>query len=460
MLVTVEETPVTRAERSTRDRLVRAARDLADELPLDRLYAGVTTAAVAERAGVTTGSFFHHFRNAEQFADAVARSFLEEPHDQTETVDDMLDALEHDDLVAVLRATLSDIWQVMSTDPLMGELFRGQMHLFAHHGLALRDATATLPDVAAVLRTTYRVRQADAASGWEYLLDQTGLMLVEPFTTDRIATALTALLQGLQLRHAVDPEVVDDELYSDVATLLAGAIAQPKGRRRLVVADVAGALGAGADLSPQARSGARRRRESRRRITEAATGMFGSGWEEVTATEVAERADVSTQTVINLFGSVRSVAASTFGLHVPAIRSAIEERVATDPLLAVHAGLRELAVSAAEDPEPARALLSERVAAILHHGADLGDSDVRVLVPVAFHVLTALQQLDLEGLDAPDLVADVVNFTLSHAIPRRGRSEETAELALRLLPAAAREGRRAEGPPPPLAFGVPDDATR
>ena len=427
---------------TSRDRLIGAGRLLADELPLSRLYAGVTTAAVAERAGLTTGSFFHHFRTAEDFADAVVRSYLEEHQDTTETVDDLLDALDHDDLGTVLRENLFDIWQIISTDPSMQAVFRQQMHLFAHHGLPLLDPTAELPDVGSVLRTTYRIRQSDAAAGWQHLLDQTGLTLVEPFTTERVATAITALLQGLQLRHAIDPEAVDDELYPDVATLLAGAVIQRRGRQR-VVAEVAADLDADADLSPQARSGARRRRESRRRITEAATGMFRTGWESVTATDVADRADVSAQTVLNLFRSVRAVAASTFSVHLPAIRAAVDERVSWDPLGALHAGMRQLAIAAAADPEPARALLSERMATQLHEGLEMADGDVRLLVPIGRAGLPAIEQLDLEGADPADLGATLINTVLVHAIPRPGRADETVELAVRLLPAAARAGRRA-----------------
>ena len=444
---------------STRDQLIHAGRTLADELPLSRIYAGVTTAAVAERAGVTTGSFFHHFRTAGDFADALARSYQEEHHDQTETVDEMVDALDHDDLVTILRESLTETWLLMSADPLIAQHFRGQMHLFSHHGEALLEPNPELATVGDVLRITYRIRQEDASRGWEYLLAQTNLTLVEPFTTTRVATALTALLQGLQLRRAVDPDAVDDDLYADVSTLLAASILQPSGGRRRV-ADVAATLGADADLSPQARSGAKRRRESRQRITEAATGMFAGGWESVTATEVAEAADVSTQTVINLFRSVRAVAASTFGTHVPAFRAAIDDRIQDDPLGAVQAALRQLAVDAAADPEPARALLSERMAVLLHHGYDLTDADIRMLVPLGLALPGALERLDLEGAESADLGSTLINAVLAHAIPRPGRADQSTELAMRLLPAPARAGRLAVPSVDADPGGASPDATR
>lgn len=428
---------------STRDRLIVAGRELVDELPLARIYAGVTTAAVAERAGVTTGSFFHHFPSAAEFADAVARSYLEEHQDQTEVVDEMVDALEHADLITIMRAALADTWQVMAHDPQIGRVVRGQMLIFAHHTQPLLEPSPDLPDLGAILRRTYRIRQDDAVRGWNHLLDRTGLTLVEPFTVEGIATALTALSLGLQLRHALDPAAVDDDLFSDVATQLTAAITQPRGLGRRRVADVPAPPADDADLSPQARSGARRRRESRRRVTEAAVGMFDHGWESVPASEVAERADVATQTVLNQFGSVRSVAASTFARHLDGYRAAMLEHLDEDPIAALHAALRQLAVDAAADPEPARALLSERMAVTLHQGTKLSETDIRVDVPLALTLIEALERLDLGNIEPVDLASAMVNSVLAHAIPRPGRADLTAELALRLLPTSAGAGRSA-----------------
>ena len=431
----------------TRERLIAAGRALAVELPLRRMYAGVTTGAVADRAGVTTGSFFHHFPTAAHFADALVRSFVEEHQDQTETIEEMVDALEYDDLLTIMRETLTDSWQLQSSDVDLCAIVRGQMLLYAHHDQPLLDPTPDLPDVGSVLRRTYRIRQEDAARGWADLLERTGMTLVEPFTTERMATALTGLSLGLQVRHAVDPGAVDDDLFAEVATTLTAAVTQPRsvGRRR--APDIT-APADDADLSPQARSGARRRRETRRRITESATGMFDRGWEALSATDVAEVADVSTQTVINLFGSVRCVAACTFARHIRAYEAALHEHLDDDPLRALRDALRQLAVSAAADPEVACALLGERMAVTLRQGTVLADSDVRVEVPLALTLVEALERLDLGGLEPVDLASGMANLVLSHAVPRPGLADVSAELAMRLLPTSARVGHPArEGRP-------------
>jgi AcrR family transcriptional regulator len=417
---------------ATRDQLVRVGLELADELSLARLYAGITAKAVSERAGVTTGSFFHHFPTLADFADAMALSFLAEHQDQTEDVDDMVDAMDHDRFADIMLSVLRAQWELATGSRELVEQFRSEMMLWSHHHQPLHRPVGDLRTVGDVLERTYRTREDDASAGWHQLLERTGLTLIEGFTTGRMSTALTALWQGLQLRRALEPAAVDDDLFPEVATLLTAAVVQGRGVRRRLE-DAAAPLDE-ADLSPQARSGARRRRQTRRRIIEASTGRFDHGWEEVTATEVAEWSEVSVQTVFNLFQSVRGVAASTFRRHYRAYDEAVQSRLPTDPLDALRAGLVVLALAAAQDPEPARALLSERLAAHGRHGDTLVEGDIRVELPLVLVAVQPLERMGLDGTTAVDVGSTLVNFVLAHAIPRPGRADETVELALRLLP--------------------------
>jgi AcrR family transcriptional regulator len=430
-----------RADGGTRDQLVRAGLELADELSLARLYAGLTARAVAERAGVTTGAFFHHFPTFADFADALALSFRAEHQDLSDDVTDMVDALEHERFADILRSILTSQWLLAVEAPELTRQFRGEMMLWSHHHQPLHAGADGFRTVGDVLAHTYRTRQDDAAAAWEQLLERTGLAFVEGFTAKRMATALTAFWQGLQIRRALEPAAVDDDLFPEVAALLTAAVVEGRGTLRPEDAGpgrgeaVARAFEA-ADLSPQARAGARRRRQTRRRIVDAATGRFTRGWEHVTFTEVAEWAGVSTQTVLNLFGSVRSVAAQTFRRHYGAYRDAMLARIDRDPAEALRSCLEVLARAAAEEPEPARALLSERLAAHARAGDDLPEGDIRVELPLVIVVVEPLERLGMDGARAVDVGSTLVNFTLTHAIPRPGRSGETAELALRLLPAS------------------------
>ena len=422
---------------TTRDDLIRAGLELADELPLVKLYAGVTTAATAERAGVTTGSFFHHFRNATEFADALVRSYIRERPLNDRVVAELLDALHRTDLADAITATLMDTWKLMSTDPDLTADLRGRMHLFAHHGAELALPTEELTTVGDVLRSVLHLQIDGATQGWRQLLEMQDLRVREPFDARRLAIVVHSMMTGMLIAHAIDPTLLDDELFADAAATLAGAVTRTELRPARIV--LAAEFVPETDVSPQARSGARRRQESRQRVVDAATGMFTEGWDSVSATEVAEAAGVSTQTVINLFGNVRKVCASTFGAHLPAIEAAIES-AGDRPLEALQEGLLALARAAADDPHPARAFLTERLGIRAERDFDIDDDDIRVLVPIG--IRTTFVVADLLGTETttegtPDLAATLIDFVLAHAIPRPRRAEETVELALRLLPAQA-----------------------
>lgn len=434
-------------DNEARARLVRAGLELVDELPLPKVYAGATTAKVASTAGVTTGSFFHHFASHAEFVDALVSSILPDPEDLTEQVDELVDSLAYMDLLEILRANLTDTWEVTSGEETLRRNLRFQMGLWAHHAQELSDTDDDLETVGDVLRRSYRLRQAQAAVGWQRLLDSTSRTFLEPFDTDRVANALIALFEGLLIRQQVDPDAVDDELFADVTSMLTTALTIPRGSR-VRLADLAEPMVDQSRLSPQARSGARRRRETRRRITEAATGLFDQGWESVAATDIAEVAGVSNQTVLNHFSGVREVAASTFVRHLPDLRAVAAEHAEDPPLVACYRVLSRLSDLVSSDPEVARALLGERTAAKLHRGGDLAEMDIRLEVPIVQPVLHSVERMRLDGAEPIQVVAMLCDTTLSLALDRVGPPRDVAAMVMRLLPPSA-TGARVWSPPRP-----------
>jgi len=441
-----------------RERLVAAGLRVLDEVPLAKALGGATTAAIAAEAGVTTGSFFHHFANAAEFADALALSFLEPPGDESEAVDELVGSLQHLELLDVIRTALTDAWQVYAADEGIARRFRGQMLLWSQHGKDLQRPVDGLSTVGDVLHRLVASRQHEATATWQTLLASADRTLTEPFDIDRLAVALTATFHGLMIRHAIDPDAVDDELFGDVAAAIAMAITVPRGGR-LRDDDLLRPLIDESRLSPQARSGARRRRETRGRITDASTGAFGAGWEEVSVSEIAEMSGVSPQTVINLFTSSRAVAASTFVRHTTDIRAVSTELLDADPLDALRTTLTRLAECVSADTEPARALLSERLAVLLHRGTELTDMDIRVEVPLADSLIVHLSRLDLGRRQPTDVAATLINFVIMQTLGRPHQEALTAELALRLLPdpsTAADPEPTAGGDGPAPDAGPPD----
>jgi AcrR family transcriptional regulator len=428
---------------SPRERLVRAALlELADQ-PLHKSLGGLTTAQVAGRAGVTTGSFFHHFANATEFADAIALSYVEVPSDVGEAIEEINEALQDSDLLDVMRASLSDSWQIFHSDDVIGTSFRVQMHLWAHHDQPLATPVEGFETLADIFRHAYRLRQREAADVWARLLERSGRKIVPPFTLDSLAVVLTSLFEGLVIRSAVDSESVTDEMFAEAATALGAALTVPRGSQ-IRLSDLTRPLRDESGLSPQARSGARRRRETRARITDASVDLFDAGWESVSASDVAEAAGVSPQTVINAFRSVRAVAASIFARNVPGIRRvSLGDDPSSDgvgPLGRLEATLLRLAEAVAADPEPARALLGERVEANLHQGGDLSEHDIRLEVPLADSVMRPLSDLDIGDIEPIDVARRLIDFVLVHSLGRPDQAAATAALALRLLPDSALAG--------------------
>lgn len=427
--------PTSHSAAETRARLVDAARRLTDEQPLTRVV-GASTAEVARRAGVSTGAYFHHFPSAAHLADAVVRSARVAPVDQRETVDELVSALEHLDLAEVLRSDLQETWRVFEDDDDIGRRLRLQMLLWAHHSQRLHQPDDEFTTVGDVLAASYDAIDTASADGWRLLLERTGRDVAEPFDPESLSVALTALLEGLRVRHQLQPERVPDHLFSEAAVALCMAVTVPRGHTRRPP-DPHEAMLETRTSSPQARAGARRRLETRRRVISASTGRFHTGWERVPMSEVADWAGVSTQTVVNLFGSVRAVAAITFGRFVDDVRSVVREQ----PDLAAPDGLartlERLSSSAATDPEASRALLEERTATRLHRGDHLGPTDIRLEVPLADSVMYWLVAMDLHGAEPTDVASTLIDFTVSQSLSRPGREAETTELAMRLLPRPA-----------------------
>ena len=88
--------------------------------------------------------------------------------------------------------------------------------------------------------------------------------------------------------------------------------------------------------------------------------------------------------------------------------------------MALHRVLSRLVELAAADPEPARALLDERIAAKLHHGGELAEMDIRLEVPVAQALLPSVERMDLDGAEPIQVVATAVRHrAVARARPGR-----------------------------------------
>lgn len=415
-----------------RQELLDAAWEVVDGLPLSKVFAGATAAAVSEAAGVTTGSFFHHFANSTEFAEAMVRSVATPTSDRDATTDEFIDALDHMEMADAIRTVSALVWEMFTSDEQLAATNRRSLLLQAHQDTLLPNPDGDVRTVGQLLFRTLRAGELNGITMSEEVLRRSGRVPVEPFTVDRIVVALTALFNGLAQRHALDPGAVDDELFADLAAVLVATLTQPVGSRRHVE-DLA-ALD-GLRLSPQARVGALRRDATRRRIVERAAGMFVDGWEDVTASEVADRAGVSTQTVLNAFRTVRSVAAATFGRHLVHLEPPPEDLTPEQAVEMLRAVLGQLASAASSDAGAARALLDERLDD--RHVRPLERPAVDEFVPLADLVeplvVAVLDEQAAGRPSADELTGAVIDLAVRQGVALAGDPQAAADLALRLL---------------------------
>lgn len=430
-----------------------------DALSLPNSLGGFTAAQVCREAGVSTGSLFHHFTSMEALAEAMLADLSEDPRAYTEPTW-LGEAARDVNVLDLVKHSTTARWKRHTSDPERLSDFRHELLGILNHSQPLpqeQPATALNPEraeshmdrqgseqrlVGDVMRSRFAARQQGVNTVWTDVLRSVGRTVVEPFTADRLTTGVTAIFTGLALRHMFDPDSVDEELLADLTSTLIAGLSKPLGSDR-DLATVAEAFGRPVEIpaTPQARSGARRRAETRAQIVSASVGLFNSGWEQVTALEVAEHAGVSSQTISNVFGDVRTLAANTFAVHMDTIAAATEAALRkgrdpqdmSDALTVIAAALAALAGCAIDDPGPARALLSERLATIRRTGEAVSTGDIRVEVPVTREVLPILERF------WPDHNALVLARTLTHcvlaqAVLEVGDPREIADQVMRMLP--------------------------
>lgn len=427
----------TMASLSTREKLIDAGWRSGDSASLERVFPGATVAQVSAQAGVTTGSFFHHFPNAESFANAMVKDMVGSSSGTTIAELAAL-ATSHTgspavDLRSLVRANLLSIWTRFNDSETEKARFRAQMRLWAQNR-STYDDDGTERRIADGMAAVYQRVQDRSLSMWTPALDLSGLEIRPPLTTEMLTTVAFAIFEGLFLRSEVDPEAVPDSLWADACVALISGMTRPAGGR-VTLKDDAYEFEPGSDLqSPQARSGAQRRRETRSRIVQAATGMFSDGWESVSATDVANAAGVSTQTVINLFSSVRAVAAATFAPQAQELYRQALGRSGEDATNGMEQALKDLTIRCRAVPEVTRALLAERLASFTDRGRSLSELDVRLEVPISGALGLWLGRMGLTGDRGLALSTIIADFILTNSIVNDGTVDDIVALAFRLIP--------------------------
>jgi AcrR family transcriptional regulator len=302
-----------------RTALVDAGVELVLQQCFQDLLASVDTRSITAKAGVTTGSFFHHFRNRAAFTDAVIER-LEElwEHSTERSLSSIATFTEGMDFQGAAAAE----WQRLQSD----ERNSGLQHLLlAVPGQPVsEDASRTAADV---LAARYAALNAAMLPAYRRGLEAIGREVMPPFTDHDLAVALTALGAGLKARHVADAGSVRPDLYADLVSALVIAVTRPVGEQVPAVETLSEL---DRPVVVRAVVGSDRPGTTWRQIADAAAPLFVDRTVgEVRIAEIAEVAGVSASTVYQRFGSVSAVAAASWARYVPELAAIASEPLTT-----------------------------------------------------------------------------------------------------------------------------------
>jgi len=186
-----------RSPEESRRNLLAAGVELVREAPIGLPLANLRVTDVAARVGLTVGAIYHYWDNQDAYRAAVLAELFEPDqfpviHDVTKEVQRLSE--QDVEYLDAIRAAADLSWAAQFEDPAR---LRTQLALWA-----TGDA-----EVHELLRAQYQ----RLGERWTTLLDegmpQFGLEPRPPHTTESIATAMTALLEGFFVRATVDEHV-------------------------------------------------------------------------------------------------------------------------------------------------------------------------------------------------------------------------------------------------------------
>lgn len=332
----------------TREALVDVGLDLLAQVRLADVLAAVETKVIAEAAGVTTGAFFHHFRDRDHFAQVVVDRWVERWRARVDRLAVLAEASSEQATGERMREASAVEWAALEQP--------GAVEAVQHLLWALRHqpvAGGSSRTAGEVLEAAYQQLSEAVRRHYERTLRGMGREPIPPFSPHDVEVLSTAVADGLQIRATADPGAVRGDLYVDAMTTLAIGATRPVPDRsgREVseeLVDRARQLGHRAPSSDSAAASDQPRGERWRAIADAAAHLFTNrSAAEVTTAEVAAAAGVPAAVVRQEFGgtgTVEAVAAAGWVRHLPELAevTAVPAAPGGDPVPVMEAVLRRL----------------------------------------------------------------------------------------------------------------------
>lgn len=398
-----------------------------DGLDASQLVAGLSLRRIADAAGVSPGTVRYHFPTMRDLGLAMADGLLAGmslvPIEETA---EGLALLATEGLATASRTAAQTNWDILSV-PEERE-FEGRVRRLVD--IAFGDG----PDaehMRQVLRTGYwGAFRPDVDTMLQVTLDGSGRATVDPFTVRDMSIITGALSTALLIEDVCQPGEVRPDLYADAVVALVRGFTIPVTRSRSI-AEIAAEMHA--DLP-----GGRGSRSAYIELTWAAAPLFSDGFDDVGFAAVLQVAGsgLTIESVVEAFGTVRAVAATSFSRHLDDIAEAAVRRRGHSAEIAVADVIHELVRRAQAEPWVVLALLQERMDAVIRFGDRVGADDIRALVPLDLLVRDALVAVrpELAEGDLVVLASIIVDAALSQAASMPGAA--LASITARVLPLA------------------------
>ncbi|MFP5579884.1 MAG: TetR/AcrR family transcriptional regulator [Acidimicrobiia bacterium] len=401
--------------------LVDAGVQLALQQSFQDLLTSVDTRSITSAAGVTTGSFFHHFKNRAQFIDAVVERFVELWERSTERTLGLLASSFTGEGEPSVRGAASSEWSGVTEE----EVLTGLQHLL----WVARDQAVSESDgrmVGDVLRERNDWLDQTLVPSYEQALRAIRREMLPPFTVQELSIGLSALANGLEMRRAVDGDAVRDDLYADFVVSLVTTITRPA-RERAEERPVGGdrqPVGLTSGVREPARESSRGTRDQ---IAEAAAPLFVERRVgEVKIAEIAEVAGVSASTVYHQFGRVSAVAAAGWVRHLPEL-----EAIAAEPLTTREGPVRRIEQILTRYIEIARSNRGALEGQVLETvaGASETPGSGAASAPIAALLAAHIRELRTRGvlrrrIDSDSLARSIVQLVAMRLLSRPEESGE------------------------------------
>lgn len=400
-----------------RSELIDAGISLLGRQQFQALLAAVETRSIADEAGVTTGSFFHHFRNRSHFALAVADAFVSRWAERVDRLEGAAAASNDSEGYDGIRPAAADEWAGLVAEEDLSAL---QHLLWSVRRQELGAETSrTAGDV---LHDAYRGLTDSVEATYLEGVRRLGREMLPPFTSCDLTVVMTALAEGLQMRHGADPESVREGLYADAVSAVLLGITRPRVERS--EADSAPELS-----TLESRLLVQRRRqpeavETWRHIADAAAHLFvDRSPGEVRVSEVAAAAGVSTTTVYHHFGTVNAVAAAGWARHLPELEAIASAPITADegPIRRIEQVLLRYVQLARENRGITEALAAQIVTEAAPVSEREWPRDFRAVVPLPGLLLPLIRELRAVGrlrrrMDTVRLARSLVHLTTMQAL--------------------------------------------